>query len=519
MSLKILLADDNLTAQRLGTKILTDAGHEVIAVSNGAAAVKKIASDKPDFLILDVYMPGYTGLEVCEKVKGDPGSEATPVLLTMTDMEPPVTPQDVARVRADGIMTKPFVGTDLLAVVAKFEKKAAAQSAKQADYSKTVKMEAIHEFNDDFEEWKGDEEEEETPKKVEVPQEMASAPAFGIDEEPAAAFTAPAPSAFTVDTAPTPAFESQEQAAPEAFAMDAAAAPAFDLAPPAGPSHSFDLAPAAADAAPDLSAPASPALEWGSPAESAAVNPLQEAASIFEPSPVIDSAPAEMAPAPGLEYTSVAPVEVAIQTAPELETAAATPDLPIAQDPALATNAEEISQFATKFGEEHPEEIPVGIATPAVEAAPQEYSGTGTERIEAVQEIAEAAAEPHLSEPEPAPASAPASPLEQEMQRAFAVNSAGAAVAPAAIVEAAPVAEAPAPSHDELVAQFAAELEQAQTAAPEPGVEPSMEMMAPPAPAAIDEERVAEAVTRVLDHYIGGLRAELVAAIIRELKS
>ena len=38
-------------------------------MSNGAAAVKKIAEVKPDLVILDIYMPGYTGLEVCERVK------------------------------------------------------------------------------------------------------------------------------------------------------------------------------------------------------------------------------------------------------------------------------------------------------------------------------------------------------------------------------------------------------------------------------------------------------------------
>ena len=69
MALKILLADDSATAQNMGKKILVEAGYEVVAVSNGAAAVKKIAEQKPDMIVLDVYMPGYTGLEVCERVK------------------------------------------------------------------------------------------------------------------------------------------------------------------------------------------------------------------------------------------------------------------------------------------------------------------------------------------------------------------------------------------------------------------------------------------------------------------
>lgn len=70
MSLRILFADDSMTAQNMGKKILSEAGYDVVAVSNGAAAVKKIAEQKPDIIILDVYMPGYSGLEVCEKVRG-----------------------------------------------------------------------------------------------------------------------------------------------------------------------------------------------------------------------------------------------------------------------------------------------------------------------------------------------------------------------------------------------------------------------------------------------------------------
>ena len=69
MARKILLADDSVTAQNMGRKILADAGYEVIAVNNGSAALKKIAELKPDLVILDVYMPGYSGLEVCQRLK------------------------------------------------------------------------------------------------------------------------------------------------------------------------------------------------------------------------------------------------------------------------------------------------------------------------------------------------------------------------------------------------------------------------------------------------------------------
>src|ERR1051326_8767213 len=111
-----------MTAQNMGKKILSEAGYDVVAVSNGAAAVKKIAEQKPDIIILDVYMPGYSGLEVCEKVRGSIATLKTPVLLTVGKMEP-YKPEDANRVKADGVIIKPFEASDLLAIVKKFEER------------------------------------------------------------------------------------------------------------------------------------------------------------------------------------------------------------------------------------------------------------------------------------------------------------------------------------------------------------------------------------------------------------
>lgn len=204
MSLRILFADDSMTAQNMGKKILSDAGYDVVAVSNGAAAVKKIAEQKPDIIILDVYMPGYTGLEVCEKVRGSIDTLKTPVLLTVGKLEP-YKPEDANRVKADGVIIKPFEASDLLAIVKKFEERIgnAAPPAQQ-----TVLAERKYE-----------EEEPAHPEPpmetqtsgsrpgmqplVEVPDHMASSAAFGdlLGGEPASA-----PNHFAVNT-PSAAFE------------------------------------------------------------------------------------------------------------------------------------------------------------------------------------------------------------------------------------------------------------------------------------------------------------------------
>jgi CheY-like chemotaxis protein len=119
---KILLADDSVTAQNMGRKILADAGYEVITVNNGSAALKKIAEQKPDLIILDVYMPGYSGLEVCQRLKDAQESSRVPVLLTVGKLEP-FKPEEAKRVRADGFIVKPFEASELLSALSKLEDK------------------------------------------------------------------------------------------------------------------------------------------------------------------------------------------------------------------------------------------------------------------------------------------------------------------------------------------------------------------------------------------------------------
>ena len=122
MARKILLADDSVTAQNMGRKILADAGYEVITVNNGSAALKKIGEQRPDLIVLDVYMPGYSGLEVCQRLKEVGDSARIPILLTVGKLEP-FKPEEARRVRADGFIVKPFEASELLSALSKLEDK------------------------------------------------------------------------------------------------------------------------------------------------------------------------------------------------------------------------------------------------------------------------------------------------------------------------------------------------------------------------------------------------------------
>src|SRR5438309_126091 len=136
---KILLADDSVTAQNMGRKILADAGYEVITVNNGSAALKKVTEQRPDLILLDVYMPGYGGLELCQRLKEAGDTARIPILLTVGKLEP-FKPEEAKRVRADGFIVKPFEASELLSALSKLEDKIVprAESAKPGRFSRAI---------------------------------------------------------------------------------------------------------------------------------------------------------------------------------------------------------------------------------------------------------------------------------------------------------------------------------------------------------------------------------------------
>ncbi|MBZ5574023.1 MAG: response regulator, partial [Acidobacteriia bacterium] len=158
MARKILLADDSVTAQNMGRRILTDAGYEVVTVNNGSAALKRIAESKPDLIVLDVYMPGYGGLEVCQRIRESQETARIPVLLTVGKLEP-FKPEEVRRVRADAFIVKPFEASELLTALTKLEDKIVPQPApyKPGRFAKAmaaIEETGIPEYGDPEKGWK-----------------------------------------------------------------------------------------------------------------------------------------------------------------------------------------------------------------------------------------------------------------------------------------------------------------------------------------------------------------------------
>jgi putative two-component system response regulator len=113
---RVLVADDTDSVRALFRKLLTADGHEVYAVSDGAQALEAVQKHQPDVVLLDVGMPRLDGLEVCRRLKADPATRLTPVVLVtgLSDMSDRIKGIEAG---ADEFLSKPVHPHELRARV------------------------------------------------------------------------------------------------------------------------------------------------------------------------------------------------------------------------------------------------------------------------------------------------------------------------------------------------------------------------------------------------------------------
>ena len=104
---KLLLADDSITIQKVVNLTFADEGVEVISVSDGNAAIEKLAEFTPDLVMVDINMPGMSGYEICERIRQNEATRQTPVILLVGSFEP-FDEEEARRVGANDFLTKPF---------------------------------------------------------------------------------------------------------------------------------------------------------------------------------------------------------------------------------------------------------------------------------------------------------------------------------------------------------------------------------------------------------------------------
>lgn len=111
----ILIVDDNAQNLELLEAYLEELpGARVLTATSGQDALAKVASDRPDLLLLDIMMPKMSGFEVCKKIKADPATKDIPVIL-VTALHEMGDQERGAEMGADDFLTKPVNRVDLIA--------------------------------------------------------------------------------------------------------------------------------------------------------------------------------------------------------------------------------------------------------------------------------------------------------------------------------------------------------------------------------------------------------------------
>lgn len=112
MGKRILLVEDEKNII-LGVRTCLDAvGYEVEVAENGELAMEAVQRSHPDLILLDLMLPKMNGFEVLESLKGDPETEAIPVVVLTAKAEEEDR-QRATELGAEAYMTKPFKPQEL----------------------------------------------------------------------------------------------------------------------------------------------------------------------------------------------------------------------------------------------------------------------------------------------------------------------------------------------------------------------------------------------------------------------
>ncbi len=115
---KILVVDDEPDVVELVTFNLRKAGFEVIAASDGTAALRSARLELPDLIVLDLMLPEVDGLEVCKLLRRDPATAGVPIIL-LTAKAAEIDRVLGLELGADDYVTKPFSPRELVLRVKK----------------------------------------------------------------------------------------------------------------------------------------------------------------------------------------------------------------------------------------------------------------------------------------------------------------------------------------------------------------------------------------------------------------
>ncbi|OIO60216.1 MAG: hypothetical protein COZ46_07745 [Verrucomicrobia bacterium CG_4_10_14_3_um_filter_43_23] len=115
---KILIADDDPFMEKLLEFTLKKAGFGIIACREGNSVIQRILDEKPVLIILDLMLPGRSGLELIGDIRANQSIARLPVIF-VTGQGKESTRNQLTQAGASAVYTKPFSPTALIAMIKK----------------------------------------------------------------------------------------------------------------------------------------------------------------------------------------------------------------------------------------------------------------------------------------------------------------------------------------------------------------------------------------------------------------
>ncbi len=114
---RILVADDDLGIVEALQVLLEDAGYIVKTTTDGTTVQTDISAFSPDVVLLDIWMSGQNGHDICKRLKEETTTRRIPVIMISANRDTARISQDCG---ADDYVAKPFEIDELLSKVQKY---------------------------------------------------------------------------------------------------------------------------------------------------------------------------------------------------------------------------------------------------------------------------------------------------------------------------------------------------------------------------------------------------------------
>jgi two-component system response regulator AdeR len=116
LPIAFVIEDDEVIVQIFSTAV-REAGYDAVVIRDGIQAMEKLKTEIPDLVVLDLHLPGISGINILREIRRDPRLEKTRVFIVSAD----TTQSEFLRMHADQVLIKPIGFHALREVAARYK--------------------------------------------------------------------------------------------------------------------------------------------------------------------------------------------------------------------------------------------------------------------------------------------------------------------------------------------------------------------------------------------------------------